>query len=67
MRQQFWCWCEEGDTLAAAKLRVRCQQCRQDAVLLQRDPASWGDIGSGLPGDCQHCKVGQDRQSLGRV
>ena len=63
VRQQFWCWCEEGDTLAAAKLRVRCQQCRQDAVLLQRDPASWEDISSGLPGDCQHCKVSQDRQT----
>ena len=26
------------------KLRVRCSQCREGAIIVDRDPASWSDV-----------------------
>ena len=40
----FYSWCDEEDTLAPAKLRLRCGECGGGAVILRQDPASWEDV-----------------------
>ena len=40
----FYCWCDEADVLAPAKLRLRCGECEAGACILQQDPSSWEDV-----------------------
>jgi len=54
----FFCWCSEQDLLAPAKLRVRCEDCGDGAILLHSEPASWEDVLSpgSIQGHCQLCQ-----------
>ena len=40
----FYCWCDEADCLAPAKLRLRCGECGGGACILHQDPCSWEDV-----------------------
>ena len=53
----FYCWCEEEDSLSPAKLRVRCGDCSDGAILLHSDPCSWQDVlvAGRIQGYCERC------------
>ena len=43
-RAHFFCWCSLQDDLSQAKLRVRCGECGEGAVVLHSDPSCWEDV-----------------------
>ena len=75
----FYCWCEEEDRLAPAKLRVRCGLCGDGALLLHSDPCSWEDVlvPGRIQGYCENCqevrqvsfyfRCGSERHKTGSV
>lgn len=54
----FYCWCGHDDKLCPAKLRVKCSDCDEAAVILSRDPGGWEDvlIPSRIQGHCETCQ-----------
>jgi len=57
-RAHFYSWCEEGQQLETAKLRVRCGECGDGAIVLQADPCSWEDVlqAGRILGYCEACR-----------
>ena len=58
-RAMFYCWCDQADTLSHAKLRVKCQQCHNGAIILHTDPCSWSDVLTPhrIQGYCELCSM----------
>lgn len=55
-RAHFYTYCT--DSLHTAKLRVRCSQCGEGAIVLHTDPCSWEDVlrPDRLQGYCETCR-----------
>ena len=54
----FYCWCGDDDKLCPAKLRVKCSECDQAALILTRDPTGWQDVlkPERIQGHCDICQ-----------
>ena len=47
LKARFWVYCSEiqcGRTIQPGKLRVRCESCKEGAIILNSDPCSWEDV-----------------------
>ena len=58
-KAHFWVYCSNsacGRTIQPGKLRVRCETCREGAIIVTSDPCSWEDVlNSGkIQGYCQN-------------
>ena len=55
----FYCWCDQDDTLSHAKLRVKCRECHNGAIILHTDPCSWDDVlkSDRIQGYCELCQA----------
>jgi len=56
-RAHFYCWCDSGQAVQTAKLRVRCGLCGEGALVLHADPCSWDDVllPARIHGYCEAC------------
>ena len=53
----FYCWCSDQDKLSPAKLRVKCGDCGDGAILLHSEPCNWEDVlrPGRIQGHCETC------------
>ncbi|XP_053398295.1 E3 ubiquitin-protein ligase parkin-like [Mercenaria mercenaria] len=56
-RYQYYVYCKKCDGLFPGKLRVRCSDCMQGAILLDKEPCNWDDVllPGRLSGHCTTC------------
>ncbi len=63
-RAHFFVFCSAPcESLSPAKLRVRCSQCGEGSIILDREPQGWNDVTKPdqIQGRCQSQECGGDR------
>ena len=60
-KAHFWVYCSDmqcGSTIQPGKLRVRCDFCKEGAILVKSDPCNWDDVlnSKRIQGYCQNVK-----------
>lgn len=68
IKAHFWVYCPEiecGRTIQPGKLRVRCESCKEGAIIVKSDPCNWDDVlnSGSIEGYCQNvgCPSIQDQ------
>ncbi|WAR06757.1 PRKN-like protein [Mya arenaria] len=62
--KQYFVYCKVCGGLYPGKLRMRCQTCKQGAILMCQEPGSWADVltAGRLQGLCKDCDSNQPAQ-----
>ena len=59
IKAHFWVYCSDtecGRTIQPGKLRVRCESCKEGAIIVKSDPCNWDDVlnSGSIEGYCQN-------------
>ena len=66
-RAHFWVYCNQPcQAMKPGKLRVRCQRCREGALIVERDPCNWKDVlePQRVRGLCQNSPCAQQQDTF---